>query len=74
MNNQQINSIAPEKQAVFQSVVDLVHRPCAILSVERGPDNTAGMIRIVCANEEYKRSMAAASTTVCPTMSWCPKC
>ena len=73
MNNQQINSIAPEKQAVFQSVVDLVYRPCAILSVERGPDNTAGIIRIVCANEEYKRSMGGRFYDGMPYYELVPK-
>ena len=44
------------KHLAFQSMVDLLAKPCAILSVEKGPNETAGVIRIVCANREYKDS------------------
>ena len=43
----------------FQCMVDLLVKPCAILSVEKGPEDSAGAIRIICANEAYKAAMGS---------------
>ena len=48
----------PDK-TVFQQMADSMIKPCAILSVEKGPNKTAGTIRIVCANEAYKKAMGS---------------
>ena len=41
----------------FNSFVDTVSGMCAVLSVEKKPDGTAGEIRIVAANKAYQDSM-----------------
>ncbi len=41
----------------FQRLADLQEKACSILSVEKGPDGTAGEIRIVRANRAYKEAM-----------------
>ena len=40
----------------FQSFVDGVDMPAAVMSVENTPDNHCGDIYIVCANTPYKQS------------------
>ena len=57
----------------FQQIVDRMVKPCAILSVEKGPDGTAGMIRIVCANKEYKKTMGSKYYDNMPYYELVPK-
>lgn len=40
----------------YQSFVDGIAMPCCVLSVEKTERGTCGLIRVVCANEPYKRN------------------
>ncbi len=57
----------------FQALVDKQIKACAVLSVEKGPDGTAGMIRIVRANRAYKTAMGSKYYDNMPYYELVPK-
>ena len=57
----------------FQDLVDLQVKACAVLSVEKGPDGTPGMIRIVRANRAYKETMGSKYYDNMPYYELVPK-
>lgn len=57
----------------FQDIVDLQVKPCAVLSVEKGPDSTPGVIRIVRSNRAYKETMGSKYYDNMPYYELVPK-
>jgi diguanylate cyclase (GGDEF)-like protein len=55
-----MDKLTVEKQAVLQSMVDQLVKPCAILAVEKTAEGGVKELRIVCANQEYKTAMGGA--------------
>ena len=64
---------AGESKSFFQQMVDRQVKPCSLLSVEKGPNGAAGEIRIVCANDAYKRTMGSKYYDNMPYYELVPK-